>query len=227
MLTAFTGILVIMYAWLFRQYTRGWKSQEIFNDHNIRPTVFISVIIAARNEENNIGVLLSSLSRQSYPSTFFEIIIVDDHSTDSTKEKILSGPPSNLKLIEQEQGIEGKKKAIEKGISLSKGELIVTTDADCLLPARWLESIAGIYETSHAKFIAAPVKFNYDDSFVQKFQALDFMMLQGLTTSGIALDLHYMCNGANLAFSRNAFYSVHGYSGIDKIATGDDMHLHE
>lgn len=225
MITAFSGILLLLYAWLFRQYTKGWKDQLPLEITNSTGSVFVSVIIAARNEQDNVRPLIESLKSQTYPRDCFEIIIVDDHSSDRTRENITSFGIDNLVMVEQDKGIISKKKAIEKGISISRGELIVTTDADCFLPSGWLTSLAGFYEKTQAHFIAAPVKFTYSHSHLQKFQALDFMMLQGLTASGIALDLHYMCNGANLAFTKKAFDQVNGYSGIDRIATGDDMLL--
>ena len=225
MLLIFTIILLLAYFILFEYYAKGWQRSGDAHPTNSNNQTFVSVIIAARNEEQNIPPLLQSLNLQDYPFDFFEVIIVDDHSTDKTKEAILSSVNSNLRYILQDQGVISKKKAIEKGVSHSKGELILTTDADCILPASWISSMAGNYQSSRASFIAAPVKFSYQDNLIQKFQALDFMMLQAITASGIALKLHYMCNGANLGFSRNSFFEVDGYSGIDQIATGDDMLL--
>jgi cellulose synthase/poly-beta-1,6-N-acetylglucosamine synthase-like glycosyltransferase len=74
-------------------------------------------------------------------------------------------------------------------------------------------------------FIAAPVVINCNSSIVQSFQALDFMVLQGITAASVHKGIHSMCNGANLAYQKNAFYEVGGFSGIDNIASGDDMLL--
>jgi cellulose synthase/poly-beta-1,6-N-acetylglucosamine synthase-like glycosyltransferase len=225
MLLIFTIILLLAYFLLFGYYAKGWKRSKTGNSKAPPPNTLVSVIIAARNEADNIPALLNSLDLQDYPREYYEVIIVDDHSTDETKNRILSAENTNVKYVAQENGIFSKKKAIEKGISLSQGELIITTDADCILPPRWLSSLAGLYAENKAAFIAAPVKFTYGNNFLQKFQAIDFMMLQGITASGIALSLHYMCNGANLGFSKQAFQEADGYKGIDNIATGDDMLL--
>ena len=225
MLPIITFILLVTYLILFDYYAKGWKGSGANFIKEADPSIFASVIIAARNEAQNIPALLKSLDLQDYPKEFFEVIIVDDHSTDETRQEILAALNTNVIYVEQEMEIFSKKKAIEKGIRISKGELIITTDADCILPPGWLTTITGLYQQKKAAFIAAPVKFSYNHQFLQKFQAVDFMMLQGITASGISLNLHYMCNGANLGFSKNAFREVDGYKGIDRIATGDDMLL--
>ncbi|HJW17780.1 MAG TPA: glycosyltransferase family 2 protein, partial [Flavisolibacter sp.] len=118
-----------------------------------------------------------------------------------------------------------KKKAIEAGICNARGELIVTTDADCLLPVNWLHTISNYYNNKNASFIAAPVKYSHDNSFFQVFQALDFMTLQGITAASVSSGFHNMCNGANLAYRKQSFEAVNGFDGIDKVASGDDMLL--
>jgi glycosyltransferase involved in cell wall biosynthesis len=183
----------------------------------------VSVVIAARNEEQNIESLISSLKDQTYSN--FEVIIVDDHSTDQTAKRIRQAATENIYLLELEEGVFSKKKAMEKAILAANGELIIATDADCMLPKEWIRTIVNFYEEKNAAFIAGPVIFNRHDDLVSKFQMIDFMMLQGITASGIAMDLHYMCNGANLAFPKKNFLAVNGYEGIDGVATGDDMLL--
>ncbi|MBI3883482.1 MAG: glycosyltransferase, partial [Sphingobacteriales bacterium] len=118
-----------------------------------------------------------------------------------------------------------KKKAIEIAVRQSTGDLIVTTDADCIVPAFWLESIAAFYEKNNPAFIAAPVAYYKENSFLEIFQSLDFMTLQGITGASVYKKFHSMCNGANLAYERKAFNEVDGFKGIDTIASGDDMLL--
>ena len=118
-----------------------------------------------------------------------------------------------------------KKKAIEKGIEAATGELIVTTDADCLPRENWLQIIASFKEESKASFIAAPVVLDCNSSILQVFQAMDFMVLQGITGAVVHKKQMSMCNGANMAYERQAFYDVNGFKGVDDIASGDDMLL--
>jgi cellulose synthase/poly-beta-1,6-N-acetylglucosamine synthase-like glycosyltransferase len=74
-------------------------------------------------------------------------------------------------------------------------------------------------------FIAAPVMFSLTPSWLGLFQVLDFMSLQGITAAAVAAGSHTMCNGANLAYKKEAFERVGKFKGIDHIASGDDMLL--
>ncbi len=151
--------------------------------------------------------------------------MVDDHSTDKTAAIVQQF--SFVKLIQlREDNINSyKKKAIETGIAAATGELVVTTDADCIPQKEWLQTIASFKEDRKAVFIAAPVSINCNSSLLQVFQAMDFMVLQGITGAVVNKNQMTMCNGANLAYERKAFYEVGGFAGIDQIASGDDMLL--
>ena len=170
-------------------------------------------------------------SNQSFPKQLFEVLVVDDHSTDRTAELVKAFPSDNVKLISLKEHITGpelnsyKKKAIEIAIQQSTGELIVTTDADCTVPPNWLQTIAGFYEKNNPAFIVMPVSYACNNSFLEKFQSLDFMALQGITGAAVHKKMHSMCNGANLAYTKKAFYEAGGFKGIDHIASGDDMLL--
>jgi cellulose synthase/poly-beta-1,6-N-acetylglucosamine synthase-like glycosyltransferase len=230
-------ILLILYYWLSWRAIPYYKPQtsnlpsgaSAKEGHN--PKTKISVIIAARNEEENIVHCLDSLSSQSYPKDLFEVLVVDDHSTDKTAEMVLQYRAGNIKLISLKDHVAAealnsfKKKAIEIAIQQSTGELIVTTDADCYAPENWLQTLAAFYEEYQPVFIAAPVAINCGMSFIEMFQALDFMALQGITGAAVHKKIHSMCNGANLAYTKKAFEEVGGFTGIDSIASGDDMLL--
>jgi cellulose synthase/poly-beta-1,6-N-acetylglucosamine synthase-like glycosyltransferase len=191
------------------------------------PTTCISVIIPARNEEANIGKLLLSIGRQTYPKHLFEVIVIDDHSTDNTAAVAKRFSFVNLISLPSDNINSYKKKAIETGIAVAAGDLIVTTDADCVVPENWLKTIAAFKEETQAVLIAAPVIIHTSGTFLSLFQCLDFMTLQGITAASVQKKIHSMSNGANLAYDRKAFYDVNGFSGIDGIASGDDMLLME
>jgi cellulose synthase/poly-beta-1,6-N-acetylglucosamine synthase-like glycosyltransferase len=101
----------------------------------------------------------------------------------------------------------------------------MTTDADCTVPPQWVSLYASFIQKTSALFVAAPVKFKNNGTFVSVFQCLDFMTLQGITAASVNNSFHSMCNGANLAYNKKAFFSVGGFFGIDNIASGDDMLL--
>lgn len=218
-------LLFVCYSLLIIYYWLAWKSIPDYVPLASSLQTKISVIIPARNEEESIGHLLKALQQQTYPSSLFEVIVVDDHSTDQTPNIVRQF--SSVKLIHlAEESINSyKKKAIETGIAIATGELIVTTDADCIPPKEWLQTIAAFKKEKDPVFIVAPVVFDCNSSVVQLFQAMDFMILQGITGASVDKNIHSMCNGANLAYERKVFYEVNGFTGIDKIASGDDMLL--
>lgn len=224
-LLIFIAILFATYSVLILYYLQAWKDVPFFypavKDFQTR----VTVIIPARNEEANIGPLLQALEQQTYPRSLTEVIVIDDHSTDNTAAEIRKFP--RVKLIQlQADGINSyKKKAIETGIAVATGEWILTTDADCLPLPRWLENMIAIKEEKNAAFIAAPVRMENDGTLLQRFQSLDFLVLQGITGAAVNGQQISMCNGANLGYAKSAFQQVGGFTGIDKLASGDDMLL--
>lgn len=183
----------------------------------------ITVLIAARNEEKNIKPCLESITHQNYDPHLFEIILIDDHSEDTTIEQAKSLGIANLKIITNKGT--GKKKGIETGISLSSGNIILCTDADCVVPPNWLSTMAWYFEYENAALVAAPVVFSPCESIFEQFQALDFCGMMCITGAGIRSKRLLMCNGANLAYLKNIFEEVGGFEGVDALASGDDILL--
>jgi cellulose synthase/poly-beta-1,6-N-acetylglucosamine synthase-like glycosyltransferase len=235
---------MVAYGMLISYYQRGWEQLPDFSPEKQKLSTQVSVIIALRNEEKNIEGLLQSLNGQDYPHHLFEVILVDDHSTDNTWARIQESffsdhstgnagtPPQQMQAggvtvspIKMEGSTTGKKQAIETGIRAARGALIVTTDADCRFPSPWLRTLVAFYEEKNAKFIAAPVYMKHTKGLLSLFQSLDFITLQGITAASVHRRFHSMCNGANLAYERSAFFEVNGFAGIDAIPTGDDMLL--
>lgn len=228
------SLLLVLYAILIHYYRTAWNQIPDFIPNILKGTTSITVIIPVRNEEENIPFLIQSLCEQTYPADLFEVIIVDDHSTDRSwdiLQSLTSQPiaikPMRLADIMPTGTITGayKKLAIDAAIRLSRGELIVTTDADCIFDPHWLAYIAAFYEATGASFIAAPVKIKRDRRLLSLFQSLDFTILQGITGASVHKRLHTMCNGANLAYQKKVFFEVHGFRDIDNIPSGDDMLL--
>lgn len=234
-------LLLLPYCILLLYYRKSWKQIPDFvpqEKMNLEKMPFVSIVIAARNEEKNIGKLLQSLRRQTYPSRLFEVIIMNDHSTDNTVQVIGSMKMENVRVLNLQNFTENrvlnsyKKKSIETALTFSKGELIITTDADCIVPEKWIETMASFYNEKNPVFIAAPVSIttttsgkNTGENLLGIFQSLDFMTLQGITGASVSRKFHSMCNGANLAYRKDIFYEVNGFEGIDEIASGDDMLL--
>jgi len=191
--------------------------------------VKIAVIIPARNEEEKIASCLQSILANGYPKDFYEIIVVDDHSTDSTVEIVSRFP---VKIIRLSDHISTKinsykKKAIECAISNTDAEIVICTDADTICTPHWIQTIVSFMKQNNSVFVSMPVRYNNGNSALALFQELDFMTLQGITGAAVYNQMHSMSNGANLAYLRSAYLEVGGFDGIQEIASGDDMLLME
>lgn len=242
---AIACLLAGLYGFVIINYLRGWSAlPEWKTPAGFKPETLVSIIVPARNEAEKLPACLASIARQSYPPSLFEVIVVDDHSTDGTYQaaEAFAGGHANFRALrlaghlDPKQNAAFKKKAIEAGIQQAHGELIVTTDADCEAPRNWLSLLASFYELSgntaarnpsapKLVFIAAPVVFHLEKNLLQRFQSLDFLGMMGVTGAGIQLGWMNMCNGANLAYPKAIFQDVGGFRGIDNLASGDDMLL--
>lgn len=233
----FSYVLAAAYVWLMLAYSYGYFKPKR-NGAAPKPgeQPFFSIIIPARNEAANIEKCLNSILNNNYPGDKFEIILIDDFSEDDTYTIAARLAGNNLQVIRLSDHINKeerlnafKKKALEIGISKTKGTYIITTDADCIVPANWLRSYAEKLNTSgNIQCLAAPVNFipyNNRKNWLYYFQSIDFMTMQGITIASNRLGLGNMSNGANFLFSKKAFETVGGYKGIDQKASGDDMML--
>ena len=224
-LVAVSLVLLVVYACLIGFYHRQWKRLKTYQPTS-QALVSVSVVVAARNEEEALPQLINDLQQQDYPKGFFEVIVVDDFSTDNTAAlgKLL---PQNFQMIQPACAPENssKKKAIAAGVAAAGKELILITDADCRVGESWISTHAGFYQQTGASFIAAPVRYTYQASLLQVLQTLDFITLQGITAASVSANFGMMCNGANLAYTKKAFDAVNGFENIDNIPTGDDMLL--
>ncbi len=232
--TIFYGILIIFslsYLIIIGFYTIGWYRLKNADFKTVSGTTRVSIIVPCRNEEDNIESLLFGLANQDYPTALYEVIVVDDNSTDKTVEKIntlkIQYPKPSIATIEiheENQRIAFKKKAINLGIEKSTGDLIITTDADCRVGNQWLSSVVGFYEFSKPKMIVGPVSFHDEKTWFEKMQTLEFLSLVGITAGAISTGKPVMCNGANLVYEKSAFFEVGGF-GNDQFSSGDDVFL--
>lgn len=185
---------------------------------------FITLIIPFRNESENILNNLKSIESQNFPDDKFEVIYVNDNSTDDSLTKLRTAiKKSNIKILDVNNTYTKahKKRAIEKAIQKAKGEIIVTSDADCDYNTDWLETIAGCFDEKTG-FVSGSVDFYSDGSIFQDLQQLEFA---GLIISGAGLigaGKPTICSAANIAFLKKAFNLVGGYSDNLNLSSGDD-----
>lgn len=203
----------------------GWIKTMSQPVAGITKEKFISIVIPFRNEESTIGHLIHDLQLQEYPHDKFEVILINDHSEDSSVSVInefLRGP-INAKVMNNVD--HGKKAALAKGIRHATGAIIITTDADCRVKPGWLRSVNNSFSDDSVKMTFGPVRIETDQTLFSKMQAIEFSSLIGSGASTAAFGIPTLCNGANLAFTKDAFTETGGYAGNEHIASGDDEFL--
>jgi cellulose synthase/poly-beta-1,6-N-acetylglucosamine synthase-like glycosyltransferase len=224
-------ILTLLYVAIVLYFRAGWDKIISFSPAATVPKTLVSILIAARNEEDKIPFTIEDILKQNYPQGLVELIVIDDHSTDRTSNIVEWYASSGVKLIklDEDQPLNSyKKKAISEAIKLAKGELIITTDADCRMGTEWLRTIVNFYEQNHYKMISSPVAYFKEASLFEKLQSLEFLYLIGLGAASIGNRKPSTCNGANLAYRRDVFHELKGFQGIDDLASGDDeLFLHK
>ena len=218
---------IIIIAFIF-----GFNKIDSIQNKNTTPKNAFSIVIPFRNEAHNLPHLLNSLSAIKYPVELFQVLLINDKSNDNFKriieDFIMLNPNLNISLIHSIKSTNSpKKEAITFAIKQSKFEWIVTTDADCIIPSKWLQLFNQHIEEKQPFLISAPVKFKAQNSFLYHFQNLNFISLIGSTIGGFGLKKPFMCNGANLCYNKNAFIKVNGFEGNSMIASGDDVFLLE
>ncbi|NME66859.1 glycosyltransferase [Flammeovirga aprica] len=195
------------------------KSEQTFSTS-------VSIVVALRNEESNISSLFQSLINQSY--TNYNCYFINDHSEDATLQHLQEFCKSydHFHVISLDSEEKGKKMAIRKGVELSDSELIITTDADCIHDAEWIQTMVENYNSYHKpQLLSGPVQFSPYRTFSQKLMTIEFgsLILTGATS--ILSRQPNMCNAANLAFQRKAFLEQNDYEKHIHIPTGDDEFL--
>jgi len=201
----------------------GFTKIKTFEDANLKPKTSFTIIVPFRNEIDNLPNLLQSFSKLNYPDDLFEVILVDDNS----HERIfVSGFKFQVSVIDAVRVSNSPKKdAISTAMKQVKTSWVITTDADCLVPENWLLTFDNYIQQNNVSMLAGAVTYQCEDVFLHDFQQLDLTSLQGATIGSFGLQKAFMCNGANFAYRKTLFETLHGFEGNDKIASGDDVFL--
>ena len=223
-LLLFFFIVLVHYLLFLQRIFRGLGNLKPCNNQNI-PQDFISIIIPFRNESENILKSLKSLESQLYPIEKYEVIYVNDSSEDNSLELLKSNTKkSNIRIISVPPDFSvnaHKKRAVRYGIENAKGDVIVTTDADCIHDEEWLISLMQAFD-SVTGFVSGPVEFLDDKTIFSNFQKIEFAGLvlcgAGLIGSGHPT----ICNAANIAYRKKVFDEVGGFKDNMDLSSGDD-----
>ena len=243
---AITIIISLTYFLLIFFFILGFRRIKEFKSLKSIENISFSIVIPFRNEAENLPELLRSIAEIDYPTNKFEIIFVNDDSIDHSVEIIekfkiqnlprhamrqeirQAGPKLDLSIIHRHKKSNSPKKdAIDLAIKQSKFDWIITTDADCVLPSKWLEILNDFVQSHKPKMIVMPVSFETENNILDNFQILELLSLQGATIGGFGIKHPFLCNGANLCYEKNFFLELDGFSGNDNIASGDDVFMLE
>jgi cellulose synthase/poly-beta-1,6-N-acetylglucosamine synthase-like glycosyltransferase len=219
--------LLFHYAYFLIKIIIGLGKLSSFSQ-NHNTAYLVSIIIPFRNESKNILRSLTSIEQLNYPDEKLEIIYVDDNSTDDSFYLVDTNKKKNniriLKLPEEIFLKGNKKRAVQYGIENCRGDIIVTTDADCIHHKNWLIHLLSCFDSETA-FVSGPVQFMNASNIFSKIQSIEF---EGLVLTGAGLIGNgepVISNGANIAFQKSVFLKVGGFNGNLDLSSGDDIFL--
>ena len=216
-------LIMIVYGFFILRLAFGIKKVPYFTTLYQSPETTFTIIVPFRNEAKSLPKLLFSISDLNYPADLFEVILVDDDSDDDFQ---IENYKSNFKVIKNiRKSNSPKKDAIETAILQAKNSWIITTDADCLVPENWLKIVDAFIRENNVEMVVGAVSYQTNNEFLQHFQLLELMSLQGATIGSFGIQKPFMCNGANFAYSKNLFQTLNGFSDSNHIASGDDVFL--
>ncbi|MCL2596989.1 MAG: glycosyltransferase [Paludibacter sp.] len=226
MIIILISIIYLSYVALVVFFIKGWGSIPFFkNDNSLKSDLpSMTIVVAAKNEEKNIANLLQSLVIQSDKD--FELIIINDHSQDNTLAEIEKFQHFFEKIIILNAEKFGKKNAVSQGVNCASGELILTTDADCIADERWVENVRNFQAQNDCDLIILPVLMRTNDLYFSEIQQLEFSTLvaSGAGASGGGSPI--MCNAANMAFKKEIFTRSQDNLQFSQ-QSGDDIFLLE
>jgi cellulose synthase/poly-beta-1,6-N-acetylglucosamine synthase-like glycosyltransferase len=226
LLLVFISIIIIVYGilifWIWSGFKQGFQLPFPNNDLS---NYGISIVIAARNEASHIQACIESILKNNFPEHLYEVIIIDDHSTDQTYELVKSFAQANVTVITLPEGVTGKKNAIQYAINLSKYEIILCTDADGVVEKQWIAGHYQAYQNERTTFCTGIVLPNRVGTALFDFQWLDFASTMAITANGIYRKQYFLANGANMSFRKSAFLDIQGFEQNKDRASGDDIFL--
>jgi cellulose synthase/poly-beta-1,6-N-acetylglucosamine synthase-like glycosyltransferase len=224
---ALVSVIALPYAFLILTFGSGWKKKN--RNKYLKNPLPVSIIIPFRNEEKNLSVLLKGLVKLEYPANKVEIILADDHSQDRSNEiiKQYAATDKNIRLLKMPAGITGKKETLRCAISAARGEIIITTDADCIIKPHWVEKVVAQFAREQVHMVIGPVMIKPGKGLFTKLQELEFFSLLGSTGGAVNTFGAIMCNAANLAFRKKTWVEGQQNHKGQQYASGDDMFLLE
>lgn len=226
----------------FARTRRSGRIADGGTQHSGRVLPSVTVLIPARNEASTIRPCLEAVLANDYPEELVDILVVDDGSQDRTAEIVRACARRSILTTAGGEGEEStrvrllrvledpgrrtahKKEALQRGVAKARGEIVLTTDADCLPSRTWIRTMVEAFD-GETGMVTGPVVYRPNGTVFGDLQALEFLGLVALGAGLVKMGRPHLCNGANLAYRRAAYHDVGGYEGLEGVSTGDDEML--
>ena len=223
MIAIILSIVLGVYLIVISLLIYGFTKIKSYYTIGLKPKTEFTIIVPFRDETDNLPILLASLSKLNYPTNLFKVILVDDDSTEKFLVPTFNFQVSVLNNIRISKS--PKKDAIATAMNRVTTDWIITTDADCVVSKNWLSTLDNYIQTHNVAMISGAVTYDFQNMFLHQFQQLDIASLQGATIGSFGINKGFMCNGANLAYTKSIFKELNGFEGNDTIVSGDDVFL--
>jgi cellulose synthase/poly-beta-1,6-N-acetylglucosamine synthase-like glycosyltransferase len=227
LLVYFSILLILCYALFLIILRRGLDRALAQNSiqNNAADLPFVSVIVAVHNECDVISKCLSALLAQDYPQNRFEVIVVDDASTDSTLDSLSKfAKKSSICILQnssQEKFKSSKKGALEAGIQYARGDILLFTDADCLPPANWISALVKQFDQSTGLVAGFSPQFS-DKTWLNTLLQIDAAAAAIVSAATIGFGRGVTCTGRHLAYRKQAWMDIGGFAALPNSLSGDD-----
>ena len=186
----------------------------------------ISVIVCAKNEEENVAKFIPLLAEQNYPD--FEIVLIDDASSDTTLDifEAFEKQYSNIRLVkvENNEAFWGNKKyALTLGIKAAKKEYLLFTDADCYPTSKeWITAMSSQFTMQKTIVLGYGGYEKITNSLLNKIIRFETLLTAIQYFSWAKIGNPYMGVGRNLAYKKDEFFNVNGFINHIQVRSGDD-----
>ncbi len=222
----FPFFLLFIYVVLLFVMAFGYLRYSVFRATKKFEEIPISLIICARNEEKTISLCLKSIIAQEYRFSIFQVILVDDASSDKTfqiAKSLFDSTQMDFEIIQNKTQL-GKKASITRAIEKAKYETIITRDADTYTTSNlWLRRISEYQSIGKYDLIIGPVALSRYRGLLWALQSIENNLLSIFSVGTVYFKKPFLCSGANLIFTKKIFYATNGYQNHIQVASGDDV----
>ncbi|WP_307905447.1 glycosyltransferase [Haliovirga abyssi] len=206
-----------------KRYIRNMASKNVYSEK-------ISIIIPAKDEENNIETILTSCLNQNYSKELYEVVLINDRSKDKTLElaKKFEKEFKNLKIItikKKESNLYGKQNALDVGIKNATGDLILITDADCKINKNWVRRMSKYFAGKDLGMVIGKTEITHmqNPNFLYRLQTVAHRFLMEIAQVPIMFGYYTSGIGNNLAFRKNAYIKIGGYENLGESILDDEI----